>query len=584
MPDKNAPQVALIADAHYHCIDSDYGPSIALNGQARAIRSWTDTCESSRVFNESHDALTTALDDIHARGIRHVALLGDYTDDGQIESTTRLVTLLRHYQQTHHLQFFALPGNHDIYGPVGKHQTTRFVTGPDSSVLVTSDPATAQTEPGTAVLTTAMYCEGYLNGLQAMKDFGYFRQPGYLHWESPFGDSDAIESRVYKARSENGDNVHKLIDASYLVEPTDGVWLLMIDANVFEPRNGDWRVSQKKAFIDSSNAGWNSVLRNKPYLLDWIRSVCTRASSAGKHLIACSHYPVLDVFNDTENVERQLFGKNTMVRRKPTIAVADAVGATGLHRHFGGHMHVNGHTQHDCGTHILTDIAVPSLVSFPPCYKIVNCTTDVHDIDTVPLYLMTLNTSLMDYYQRESNISQLIGEKATSVVNYGEFLYQQLHARVKYRHLPKEWPEDIATTLRNTTAADLAVFMMAKQESTHDKNHKTLPEVKHFAAITDTEAPWLAELVHLSKPAGLTLTHFTRCSMLQLVGDWYCLRQGGDQARLFIDAENIRLYEFLGNTFGCSSGNEAENPLGFFTLFLLALRRYVRTQSKAPYV
>ena len=35
-----------------------------------------------------------------------------------------------------------------------------------------------------------------------------------------------------------GKTVISLVDASYLVEPEAGLWLLMIDANVFEPRDG----------------------------------------------------------------------------------------------------------------------------------------------------------------------------------------------------------------------------------------------------------------------------------------------------------------------------------------------------------
>lgn len=585
MPDTHTPEVALIADAHYHCTDSNYGASMALNGQAMAVRSWTDTCKSSRVFNESHDALTTALNDIQSRGIRHVALLGDYTDDGQIESTARVVELLRHYQQTHGMQFFALPGNHDIYGPVGKHQSTRFMTSPDTSILVTSDPAIAETEPDSSVLISTMFREGYAHGMQAMKEFGYFRRTEYIHWESPFGDSDAIESRMYEARSANGKNTHKLIDASYLVEPFEGVWLLMLDANVFEPRNGERKISQKKAFIDSSDAGWNSLIRNKPYLLEWISSVCARANKLDKRLITCSHYPVLDVFNDKDNIERQLFGNNTMVRRKPTLKVADAVGATGLQLHFGGHMHINGHTQYECGTHVLTDVSVPSLVSFPPCYKIVNCSTGNLDTETVPLYSMALNTFLMDYYQRESKITTLTADNATSAVSYGEFLYQQVHARTKYRHLSKDWPEDIAATVHNTSVADLAVFLMAQSVSesdgihSQDLNHKAMPLTTQFVALTDltpeTSEAWLRELANISKPDGLSPKQFTDCSMLQLIGDWYCLRQSGDQAYQFLDAENLRLYKFLANTFGDSSVEERKTPLGFFTLFLLALRQYV---------
>jgi len=66
--------------------------------------------------------------------------------------------------------------------------------------------------------------------------------------------------------------------------------------------------------------------------------------------------------------------------------------------------------------------------------------------------------------------------------------------------------------------------------------------------------------------------------------DYYQCESGSSQLTAKKATTAVTYGEFLGNTFGCSSGNEAENPLGFFTLFLLALRWYVRTQSKTPNV
>ena len=51
--------------------------------------------------------------------------------------------------------------------------------------------------------------------------------------------------------------VRRMIDASYLVEPVDGLWLLSIDANVFEPRDGDLDPAAEASYIDSTDAGWN---------------------------------------------------------------------------------------------------------------------------------------------------------------------------------------------------------------------------------------------------------------------------------------------------------------------------------------
>ena len=190
------PSIAVIADAHFHDLDSNYDGARTMLGERHVtLRSWKDTRRSSRVFNESAQAFRTALNNIRQHGIHHVVLLGDYTDDGQIEATTRLAELLKEYQQEYAMAFYAIPGNHDFYGPAGKHQSTRFVTAPNSTVLVTSDPEVAATEPDTSVLTRKIYCEGTPASLMPMAEYGLFRQAEYRYWETPFGQCDSPASR-----------------------------------------------------------------------------------------------------------------------------------------------------------------------------------------------------------------------------------------------------------------------------------------------------------------------------------------------------------------------------------------------------
>ena len=56
--------------------------------------------------------------------------------------------------------------------------------------------------------------------------------------------------------------------------PQDGLWLLMLDANVFHRLDGLWQLR--------SNAAWDHVLAQRPYLLDWIADVSERAQRMGK--------------------------------------------------------------------------------------------------------------------------------------------------------------------------------------------------------------------------------------------------------------------------------------------------------------
>ena len=557
----NLPPIAIIADAHVHDIESHYdfsGKQVA--GNALTLRSWADTRRSSRVFNESRAAFLHALHDIENKGIKHVVLLGDYTDDGQIEATTRMVDLLKNHADQYGTHFYVITGNHDAFGPLGKHQSTRFVDDQNHTVLVTSDPKVAATEPESAVLTPKMYCEGVADGVLKMSAFGLFNQPDFVHWESPFGLSDSLENRRYKACSEDGLQRHSLVDASYLVEPVEGLWLLMIDANVFEPRNGQRAPHQKKAFLDSSDAGWNSVLKNRPHLIDWISDVCTRAEQTGKTMIACSHYPIIDAFCDSRNSAATLFGNHEMLRRKPAKEVADVLLNAGVKLHFSGHLHINAQSLRTNGKDSITDCAVPSLAAFPACYKVVHTCTDALSIDTIQLSSMAVNPLLIAHYRDEIINEGDADHAALNASSYGEFLYQRMHCRVIHHYLEKDWPNDIAASVLDTNTADLALLMLTSTTSTRENT---------LAPQSLRNAPSQLETLESEMSQhGLTLDELGACSMTQLISDWYCLRHAGLIAIEFISPANLRIYTWLTDRFANSAPEEAATHRAFFAILL----------------
>lgn len=560
-PSDNLPPIAVIADAHFHDIRSDYGcTGTHIDGQPAALRSWQDTRKSSRVFNESRDALLYTLNDIERRGIRHVVLLGDYTDDGQIEANRRLSSLLHRYKQKSGIAFYAIPGNHDFYGPFGKHQSTRFVTTPGETQLVTSDPDIAATESETSILTNNMYCEGSSIALGSMRDFGLFKQANYLHWETPFGQSDVPEDRMFEACSVDGSVMHRLMDASYLVEPFEGTWLLMIDANVFEPRNGRHDPTRKSSFFNSSDAGWNAVLRVKPFLIDWIKNVNNRAAKSGKRLLAFSHYPVIDPIDNQTMSESQLFDNNEMIRRTPHVIVAETLLGTGLRLHFSGHMHVNSTTQHKSVSHTLYNFSVPSLVAFPAGYKLIQATDKGDLIDTISIGAAPLNPHLINYYQAESQQLGETNEPALNTKNYGEFLYQRMRGRVRYHYLKHDWPDDIATAVDSTSAADLAFLMLAQT--------RTSSVLTLYARPEYATPGLLAELTDIAAKYELTPNDFEDRSMMTLIADWYCLRHGGKMAHHYIGARNLRLYRCLAESIGKSTISAAGSHAAFFNVLI----------------
>lgn len=430
--------MAVLADVHFHDPAGDFGGAgILLDGTRLALRSWQDTRTAARAINESAAALRAALQKVAQAGVRHVILAGDYSDDGQAENLRALAALLTAAESRLGLRFYAIPGNHDLFGAHGKNVTTRLVTAPGQSVMVTSDPDLAAQEPG-AILTAAMRCPGLPEGLNPMARFGFFRRPDDLHWESPFGPQDQPQARYYAATSADGAVTRRLMDCSYLVEPEPGLWLLMMDANVFEPQSGPHDPTRKRAFLPPSNAGWNAVMRVKPFLLPWIADVTARARRLGKTLIPVSHYPVLDPFED-DGSEEALFGQTSNVRRKPLAQVGQALIAAGLRWHLGGHMHVNATTRMTTATGSLTDLALPALVAFPAAFKILHANPQSVRVQTVTLDDLAPDPRLTQLYQAEGHTGPALA--------FGAFLAAQRRRYLVARRLPQDWPRDLLARL-----------------------------------------------------------------------------------------------------------------------------------------
>lgn len=543
---RTLPAVAVIADAHFHDVDTDFGfARVAVEGREVTMRSWADTRQSTRVFNESAEAFWAALAEVRRRGIRHVVLLGDYTDDGQRATTSALRDILHEHADAFDISFYALPGNHDIFGPRGRHHTKQFLGRDGRGILVTSDANGA----GSGVtVSDRMYCEGYPAGLDPMAAFGYFRRPEYLHWETPFGTSDAVEDRRYGVASPDGSNRYELMDASYLVEPEPGLWLLMIDANVFEPVNGTFEWGEEAAFIDSTSGGWNAMIRCKPFVVSWIADVCARARRLGKTLLAFSHYPVLDPFDGATGAEAALFGETNIARRTPRKDVERALLAAGLSLHFSGHLHVEGVTRRGSGDRSLTNIAVPSLVAFPPAFEIAHPGEGSVVVETVELSGLPADQRLRSAYEREVALLGEEPEAAFSSSTYGAFLRAHKRALVSHRYFPEEWPPAVVERVADLTLEEIACI---------------------FTEESAGGAPILSALVHAS---AIDIAELRSLPMIELVADWYCLRQGASLALPHIEKSRLPLYRFLAERFGCAPRSRHDSSVkGFLGIFLGAL-------------
>lgn len=530
------PTIAVIADAHFHDLYGDYDfRGIETEKGIMTARRLTDTVRSTRVFNESYHALRAALDDVAKRRIKHVVLLGDYSDDGQISTLAALQRLLDSYRQAYGMVFTAVPGNHDIFGPEGRHHGKRLLNADGSYTFVASSTEFIDQEASGFILTPKMYCKGYPDGLQAISGLGFFHREGDLHWETPFGTDDAPDSRLYHVTSPDGHNRYALMDASYLVEPTPGLWLLMLDANVFAPRNGSFTEGETQAFVDSTNAGWNAVIEHKHFLFQWMQDVARRARENGKCLLTFSHYPAIDMLNGTAADEFSLLGPTGAVKRTPAPATVEAIANTGVGVHFSGHLHINDTARATSAQDWLINVGVPSLVAFPPAFKVVKADSSSIQIETVTLDGLARDADLDAPYRTELMLTCKDVGAILDTPDYGSFLSEHVQQLVIHRYLRKEWPKDIAAVAKALTLADL-VFLV-NQPSSMNMNEAT-----GIFTTARKDRSYEGEIRIFCAEHALHGETLHALSFLELLGDWYRLRKASELALEWICPHRLRIY------------------------------------------
>ena len=516
-------QIAVVADPHYHDI---FGWPEA-TGERPALRSFTDSMASTRIFNESFPAFRTVLDDIVRAGISIVVIVGDLTDDGQAATVRSVDALLADYTIRHGLRFFMTPGNHDLFALGGCHQSKRFLNADGSTLLVTSDPDEPAGVSSGRIVTSDMHCAGYDTGLDAYGR-GFFRQAGDLHWESPFGASDALLDRRFAIRSDDGATSVMMIDGSYLVEPVAGLRLLSLDANVFEPRNGSSDPLAEASYYDSSNAGWNAVIKHKRFLLDWAGDVARRARRQGKHLLAFSHYPLIDPHADSFDDELAVFGQSSAIRRSPRPPAVAAGIASGIGVHFSGHLHVNGTTAVTGPDGFLVNVAVPSLVAYPAAYKRVSFAAGSMAVETVAVGDVPGYGIAFAGYRSEAAYEHKDATMLDRLSSYADFCDMHLRHLVQHRYLPLEGPADLAELVTNMSVAELA-------------------EIAGIDAGLD--------------PAAGALPAF------DLMLDWYRLRKARELALPLIAPARLALYRELCARFRRGSWPEGSVPARLAAIF-----------------
>lgn len=475
-------QVAFLADVHLQDLystfkDTPYDTLInPLNNKPVLMRTMQSQLHSTRIFNENYFAFLAALNDIAARGIKIVALPGDYTDDGQPIHLRGLQNILSQYKEKYGIQFYITTGNHDPVGPwdspAGKDD---FLGNGGKKQPVFSQAGMYSANNKTdlhTIITKDIATMGYEGITTHLKDFGFYPNSQNNFWATPYSSYTYDNYKYSIALSESGyDKRHYEVapgytvpDATYITEPVNGLWLLAIDGNVYIPKkSADGNVNNPKNYSGAS-IGYNNVMTNKRHLINWVKQMADEAKKRGKTLIAFSHYPMVE-FNDGASAEiTQLLGKGKwQMDRVPVDAVAQSFADAGIKIHFAGHMHIN-----DTGIYkgangnTLVNVQTPSLAAYIPAYKLLTIKSAAEwEVETITINDIPRFNELFDLYKTEHKFLKSItakdiwDESILQTKSYHDFTVYHLKELVRLRFIPDEWPKNFIAYFTKASGYDL---------------------------------------------------------------------------------------------------------------------------------
>lgn len=432
-------RIAFISDPHIQDVI----------GHPELLRTMDAQVQSTRLFNENIFAFRAALDDVVQRGIKLVVLGGDITDDGQIMNQTAAALILQEYEEKYGLSFFMTPGNHDPASPNGKHLPRKVYLNSDGSTrTVVSDSSGYR--PGDEVVPS-LFSVGHAEQMDCYRRYGYFPRKDYKYWSAPFCDvpygqytfASALSVSDKERRQFEYASGCRAYDASYVVEPVEGLWLISIDSGVYLP---DGNTGKYK----NSGVGYNNTLLHKPYLVPWVKKVYDDALRLGKQVIAFSHFPVLDFNNGASEILARSWGQDKFdIERVPTNEVSLAMHKAGVRLHFGGHMHVNNRSSMTIDGETMLNVQIPSLATCIPAYHVltINCNDNRYDIATIVIDEVPGFDTFFETYRKEYEYTKSHGKspiwsiEALQSKTYGEFCDWQFRDLVRIRFAVRDLPK-----------------------------------------------------------------------------------------------------------------------------------------------
>jgi len=597
--------IAFMPDIHFHDIYGHFGDDVfqglptdtAQGKQHASIRSMRAQLHSTRLFNENYFALLAALDDIVKRKITYVALPGDFSDDGQPVHMRGLKSILDKYHRQYGIEFFAAPGNHDPTKPFS-HPAGKLdylgTAGKEQPIFSLRHPMCEHKNQNNDKNRHAAICSddvqelGYKPIMELLGEHGFYPKASYRYFETPYSSDKKsrydfsiasreaqFDNREYEICHQGAGGKYKRryysdcyqqTDSSYLVEPTPGLWLLAIDANVYQPRHGsNGNKQDAENFSGSGDAGYNKVITHKTHLLEWITDVVQRAQAQHKTLIAFSHFPMQEFYDGADADIAQLMGEQKFqLSRKPTTNTSKMLADTGLKIHVAGHMHINdtGVYRGDNNT-VLFNIQAPSLAAYIPAYKILTIKSDQEiEVNTIVLKDIPRFDELFTHYHTEWNYLRSIdapdiwNKDILQAKNYHQFTEWHLRELARLRFLPQDWPADIRELLMQLNGAQL---LAVSQLTTDISLTQIATLIDHQHQDEALQRDWqlaTKKAATIARKNRLTLDSFAAWTGTELSVDFYRLWSADQLALQDIDPQRFAHYKLLAQQFLLSANRQ----------------------------
>ncbi|SHI44329.1 metallophosphoesterase [Pseudozobellia thermophila] len=555
---KDTIRIAFLSDVHLTDVrgalqDIGYkGVENPTKGNKAFIRTMEAQLHSTRLFNENYFAFLTALDDVVKKGIKLVALPGDFSDDGQPINVRGLNKILNAYSEKHGISFFITTGNHDPTGPFGEPGGKKdFMGARGQRQAIMSQEGMYTSKPGElpVIVSNDIREMGYKEIVDELSLHGFYPRKNYIYWETPYTEytyddytfeqaraAASLDKRTYRIAGHS----KPLPDVSYMVEPITGLWLVALDANVYLPKeNGEG--------YHGASIGYNQTIEHKKHLIDWVANICSKADELGKTVIAFSHYPMIGFNDGTSEKMKQLFGERAFqAHRIPKDTVAQIFADAGLKIHVGGHMHLN-----DTGIkktpkgNTLVNIQVPSPAAYKPAYKIL----EIADESTVTVKTVTLDSvpgfdEFFPLYKWEhdfllkQNRADIWNEEVLTSKDYRAFTNFHLEELVRLRFLPSDWPPSLKELLLRLDGRQLYIL-------SHLNTKDTGIDITKIG--TDDELPEWKQALNMARNTlkDDSLDAFSKWTGQDMIADFYRFRSADELALADIPSERIAQYRTL---------------------------------------